>query len=162
MESIISDFHIDWRMLLAQLFNFGVVVAILYFFAFKPIVKMMAERTNKIDQGLKDAESSRVKLEVAEADAQVLMKEANKQGDAVVAEAGRKAAAVSAVAVSEAQAKAAVIIEQGKHKVEQDRERVSAELKQEGAALAVALAEKILSQKMDAAADDNFINKITK
>jgi len=58
MESIINTFHIDWKIIVAQVFNFAVVFYILYYFAIKPINKLMAERTKKISQGIDDAKSN--------------------------------------------------------------------------------------------------------
>ena len=58
MESIISTFHIDWKIIIAQAVNFGVVFAVLYFFALKPLGKLMAERSEKIQKGLDHAKES--------------------------------------------------------------------------------------------------------
>ncbi len=162
MESLISDFHVDWHLLLAQLFNFSVVVAVLYFFAFKPLVKIMGERTDKIAKGLQDAEDSNLKLENAELETQSLLREARKQGDAVVAEADRQAAANKVAVLEKTKQEVKTVVEQEKEKIALEREQVMAEMKEESAALAISLAEQLLGKKMDAKSDEDFINKITK
>ncbi|MBI3305605.1 ATP synthase F0 subunit B [Candidatus Nomurabacteria bacterium] len=58
MDSIISTFHIDWKIIIAQAVNFGIVFAVLYIFALKPLNKLMAERTEKIKKGIDDAKKS--------------------------------------------------------------------------------------------------------
>ena len=58
MESIISTFHIDWKIIIAQAINFAVVFAVLYVFALKPLGKLMAERSDKIAKGINDAKKS--------------------------------------------------------------------------------------------------------
>ena len=58
MESIISTFHIDWKIIIAQAINFGVVFAVLYIFALKPLGKLMKERSERIAKGLDDAKKS--------------------------------------------------------------------------------------------------------
>jgi len=58
MESIISTFHIDWKIIIAQAVNFGVVFVVLYIFALKPLGKLMAERSEKIGKGIEDAKKS--------------------------------------------------------------------------------------------------------
>ena len=58
MESIISTFHIDWKIIFAQMFNFGVVFVVLYIFALKPLSKLIAERSEKIETGINDAKKS--------------------------------------------------------------------------------------------------------
>ena len=58
MESIISTFHIDWKIIIAQAVNFGVVFVVLYVYALKPLGKLMKERGEKIEAGLNDAKKS--------------------------------------------------------------------------------------------------------
>lgn len=58
MDSIIATFHIDWKIIIAQAVNFGVVFIVLYIFALKPLVKLMAERSGKIEKGIDDAKKS--------------------------------------------------------------------------------------------------------
>ena len=65
MESIISTFHIDWKIIIAQAINFGVVFIVLYIFALKPLSKLMIERSNKIEMGINDAKKSSELLQKA-------------------------------------------------------------------------------------------------
>lgn len=58
MESIISTFHIDWKIIIAQAINFGVVFVVLYIYALKPLSKLMKERGEKIEMGINDAKRS--------------------------------------------------------------------------------------------------------
>ena len=58
MESIISTFHIDWKIIIAQAINFGVVFVVLYIYALKPLSKLMKERSEKIETGINDAKKS--------------------------------------------------------------------------------------------------------
>lgn len=58
MESIISTFHIDWKIIIAQAVNFGIVLLVLYLFALKPVSKLMKERSERIAKGLDDAKKS--------------------------------------------------------------------------------------------------------
>ncbi len=58
MDSIISTFHIDWKIIIAQMVNFGVVFVVLYMYALKPLSKLMKERSDKIGKGIDDAKKS--------------------------------------------------------------------------------------------------------
>ena len=162
MESIITDFHVDWRLLLAQLVNFSVVVAILYYFVFKPVISKMTERSDRIAQGLKDAENSRLSFDNSELEASRLIKDARAQSEAIIVEANRRAIDNQTATIKATKEQIATVIRQEKEQIAQERAQVEKELRLEGLALATELAEKILSRKMDAAGDDDFINKITK
>ena len=47
MESIISTFHIDWKIIITQMINISIVFFVLYIYAIKPLFKMMEERSEK-------------------------------------------------------------------------------------------------------------------
>ncbi len=49
MESLIETFHLDIKLIIAQAFNFAIVAFVIYFFALKPIFKLMDKRSNKIE-----------------------------------------------------------------------------------------------------------------
>lgn len=62
MQTFIEKFGIDWKMMLAQLINFGIVFFILRAFAYKPILKLLDNRRKKIEDGLAFAEKSKSEL----------------------------------------------------------------------------------------------------
>ena len=68
MDSIIETFHIDWKTIIAQAVNFGIVFVVLYIFALKPLGKLMKERSEKIEGGLSDAKKSNELLQQATAE----------------------------------------------------------------------------------------------
>ena len=65
MDDLIKTFHIDWRLLTAQIINFAIVVAVLGFFAVKPLIKLMKERQEKIARGVEDANLAQQNLKEA-------------------------------------------------------------------------------------------------
>ncbi|MDP2944107.1 MAG: ATP synthase F0 subunit B, partial [bacterium] len=81
MESLISTFHVDVRLLVAQLINFAIVFFVLYFFAFKPLVKVMADRSEKIDKSLKDADAIEKRLALTERERAEIIAAAKKQAN---------------------------------------------------------------------------------
>ena len=65
MNELISTFHIDWKLMIAQIVNFGLVFALIYWLAAKPLSKLMSDRTKEITDGLDNAKKA--ELEVANA-----------------------------------------------------------------------------------------------
>ena len=61
MDSLISTFHIDWHLIVAQLVNFAVVILVLWRFALKPLGKLMDERGQTIAGGLENAKKQGAK-----------------------------------------------------------------------------------------------------
>ena len=59
MESLLHALGIDWKLLVAQIVNFGVLAFLLHRFAFKPLMKTLDERIS----GAKDAEEKTSSIE---------------------------------------------------------------------------------------------------
>ena len=76
MESFVSTFHIDWKIIIAQAINFAVVVFVLYRFAIKPLKKNLDERKNTIEQGLSDAKTNAELLVSAKNDYEKMLADA--------------------------------------------------------------------------------------
>ena len=62
MSSFISQFGIDWKLFLSQLVNFLLILIILRFFVYKPVLKILKERNKKIKEGLDKAEEAGIRL----------------------------------------------------------------------------------------------------
>jgi F-type H+-transporting ATPase subunit b len=62
MNAFISQFGIDWKLFLSQLVNFLLILTILTFFVYKPVLKILKERNRKIKEGLDKAEEAGVRL----------------------------------------------------------------------------------------------------
>ncbi|MBX4191876.1 hypothetical protein KW798_00070 [Candidatus Parcubacteria bacterium] len=92
MESILGVFGIDWRLLLIQAINFGLLMAALTYFLYGPIMRMLEERRQKVADGVRDAESAaRTKQEIEHSRGDILAK-AGKEADEALAAA--RAAAI--------------------------------------------------------------------
>jgi len=52
MQEFITHFGIDWKLFLAQIVNFSVILFVLRKFAYQPILKMLRERSEGIAKGI--------------------------------------------------------------------------------------------------------------
>ena len=162
MESLITTFHIDWRLFLAQVINFTIVFSVLYWFAFKPLAKIMAERSNKIAQGLDDAKKAEVKLEETKAEFNKALAEAKKQANLILEKADSQAEAKKAEMVVRAKEEIGQIINQEKQKMQAEKAATLKEIKKEVADLVAASVEKVLGEKVDLKKDKEIIKKLVK
>lgn len=53
---------IDWRLLLSQAANFALLLIVLSIFVYKPLLKLMHDRQNKINEGLVKAKAADERL----------------------------------------------------------------------------------------------------
>lgn len=67
MLSLVENFGLDLKLLVSQIFNFVLILIVFTFFVYKPLLKLIKEREEKIKAGLeKEKESSRRLLEIQE------------------------------------------------------------------------------------------------
>lgn len=84
MEELVKKFGIEPTLLLAQVINFGLVLFVLWKFAYKPVLKIMRERREKIAKSLADAKAVEQKLAEAEELKQAKLKEARTEAQALM------------------------------------------------------------------------------
>jgi F-type H+-transporting ATPase subunit b len=71
--------------------NFVVFLVLLWVFAFKPVSKMLTDRKERIEQGLKDAEQARRDRENGEAERVATLSEARREANDILARAQKVA-----------------------------------------------------------------------
>ncbi|MFA6306740.1 MAG: F0F1 ATP synthase subunit B [Patescibacteria group bacterium] len=160
MENLIETFHIDVKLIIAQMVNFAIVFAVLYWFAFKPIARVMAERTAKIEKGLLDAKKVEEKLSETQAEFNKAMVLAKQQANIILEKAAVDADARKQEMIARAKEEIGAIINQEKQKMQTEKEITLKEIKKEAADLVIAAVEKILGEKIDEKKDREMIKKM--
>jgi F-type H+-transporting ATPase subunit b len=162
MENLIETFHLDVKLIIAQLINFIIVFAVLYWFAFKPLVKVMAERASKISKSLDDAKKVEEKLAETQAEFNKVINEAKKQANTILEKAAVQADDRKQAEIKRAKEEIGAIINQEKQKMQMEKAATLKEIKKEVADLVIATVEKVLVEKIDAKKDGEIIKKIIK
>jgi len=134
---VIQSLGIQWPKLLAQLFNFSLVLLVQWKFAYKPIFAMLDARQKKIAESVANADKILVQLAKTEADRQKALTEAGELANKIIADARAAAARVSEVETQKAIAAAEQIIAKAREAAAQDHARMLAELKREVGRLVV-------------------------
>ena len=162
MESIISTFHIDWKIIIAQAVNFGIVFVVLYIFALKPLSKLMAERSEKIAQGMDDAKTNAKLLLETQAEYEAALVKARNEANKIFQEGKKEAEAKKVLMLDDAKKEVALTIENGKKALETEKIKMVEEAKKEIVALAMSATEKILSTKVDGSFDEKTVKDLKK
>ena len=137
IEHIARTFGVDWPHLFAQTVSFSIVCLLLYLLAYKPILRMLAERRQLIAQGL--ANSEKIKAELAETEAlrREALAQANAQATRLLEEARAAAARLREQETRKAVAAAEQVMAQAREAAAQDHTRMLAQLKREVGRLVV-------------------------
>jgi len=148
MESLVSIFHIDWKLFIAQLINFAIIFFVLFKFAFKPIAKIMQERTATIEKSLDDARETENRLAEASSEQARILNEAKKDALAIVEKASQSAEQNKQKLIEKTKLEVAAIIAAEKAKIAQEKEESLKEMKQEMTGLVMLAVEKVIKEKM--------------
>ena len=146
MSSIISTFHIDWQIIVAQLINFAIVLAVLYFFALKPLNKLMSERSEKISRGVHDAKTNAELLSATKAEYEKTLNQARSEAQSLLQENRKQAEAKRAEMLEEAKADVNKLIANGKKTLEAEKVKMVEEAKKEIVSLAMEATKKLLEK----------------
>ena len=136
-EQIARTFGVDWSHLTAQIISFLIVCALLYRFAYRPVLKMLEDRRQQIALGLANAEKIKAELAQTAAQRQEVLTEANAQATQLIEEGHLAAARVREQETQKAIAEAEQIIVKSREAATQDYARMLAELKREVGRLVV-------------------------
>jgi len=144
--NFLTQFGVEWQLLVSQGVSFAIVAAALYWFVFKPVIAASNERKQKIEQGLADAEDAKRKLEQAQAEADKKSAEAAAEAAKILKSARDDAKETVENAAREAAAKAAEIRERNDEQLERDKLRMKDELKSELSGLVAEAAEAVVGK----------------
>ena len=159
MQELITTFHIDWKLVIAQLINFVIVLFVLYKFAYGPILKMMTERTEKIEKGIENAKNAEKKLaEIKESERTALI-EARRQSLEIVTKAEEVATKSKEEIMIVAKEQSKKILEKAEKDIEIERAKMMHEVKGYIAELVVASTGKIIGDSFNSKMDADFIKK---
>jgi len=76
---------INWGLLIAQMFNVIFLVWMLSRFLFNPLINLMAERTKRVEDGLKEADKVREQMAAQRKENEVELAKARQEAGAVMA-----------------------------------------------------------------------------
>jgi F-type H+-transporting ATPase subunit b len=124
-------FAVDWPHFISQVISFCIVAVALYYWAYKPILKVLEDRRQRIAEGLANADKIKAELAKTEAARKEVLDQANAQADKLIQEARAAAARVQEQETQKAIAAAEQIISKAHEAAAADHARMLADLKRE-------------------------------
>jgi F-type H+-transporting ATPase subunit b len=147
MEEFVKTFHIDWKLMIAQIINFGLVFLVFYFLAAKPLRKLMKDRTEEIEGGLVNAKTNEELLKATKKEYESALQKARLEADAIFNESKKEVVKKREEMLENAKKEVATMIDAGKKSLEQEKTKMVNDAKNELASLAILAAEKVMQEK---------------
>src|SRR3989338_4175917 len=147
MQELFATFGVNWKLLLIQALNFGALLAILTYFLYKPILRIIDERREKIAEGVRTAEAASRRLEEAKTEGEQLVGGAAREAERIIATARTRADERASEIVKGAETRAASTLSDAAERAEEAKRQALKESEREIARAAMLAAEKILREK---------------
>ena len=146
--------------LIAQILNFLVLLAILAKFAYKPLLKAMDDRRNRIINDLDSAEQTRLDAEALKEQYAEQLAGARQEATEIVNKANQIAQNLHDELVEQARVEQEALLANAKERIEQDKQQALLDIRAEVIKLSTLIAEKIVNQKLNSDKDQKLVADI--
>ncbi len=144
MGELFAAFGINWKLLVIQTVNFGLLLLILWKYLYTPVVKILDERRGKITESVAKAEAADRRLAEADMEGKTLVATAGKEAEVLVAAGRSRAESQASEILKNTQAKADALIADAAARAEEAKRQALLASEKEITRAAMLAAEKIL------------------
>ena len=159
MGEAFTALGINLPQLIAQIANFIVLLVILRLTLYKPILRMLDQRREKIAEGLGAAEQARAEASDAQERIQEQLDEARGQGQEIVANAQQVATRIQEDARQQSERDREASSERARQEIQLERDRAINDLRAEFAEITVTAAERVIRESLDDDAHQRIIEE---
>ena len=146
--------------LIAQILNFLVLLAILAKFAYKPLLKAMDDRRNRIINDLDSAEQTRLDAEALKEQYAEQLAGARQEATEIVNKANQIAQNLHDELVEQARVEQEALMANAKERIEQEKQQALLDIRSEVIKLSTLIASKIVNQKLNSDNDQKLVANI--
>ncbi|MBC8077217.1 MAG: F0F1 ATP synthase subunit B [Chloroflexales bacterium] len=150
---------INYGLLIAQLFNVILLVWLLSRYLYQPVLKILNERTQRIQEGLRDAEQVKQQLANAKRDYDAEIAKARQEAAGVLAQAQERARTQEAEIIAQARAEADRLRTEAREQALQERDQLLREVKGQVADLVTLTASRVLGAELQVRGHDRLIEE---
>ena len=159
---LLTTLGIDWKLLLVQLLNFGILIVVLSVLVYRPILRLLDDRRERVRKSMEDAkaiENQRRELDEFRTEQ---LKKIDLEAGKFLEEAKHQAERVKKDILGNAEKEAAAILAKAKQQLDDERGRMVREIQGTLASVVVRMAEKIVSREFGKGDHDRLIKDIEK
>ena len=154
------ELGINLPLLIAYLVTFVILLAILYWFAYKPLMGAMDQRTERIQEGLSAAERAREEAASSQAAIEEQLNEARREGQRLMDQAREAAQRFRDSEMDRARQEAEAFAERARADIQRERDAALEDLRASFGDLAITAAERVIRRSLDRQAHEELITQV--
>ncbi len=148
MSELLTKLGIDWHLFLAQVVNFGILAFLLHRFLYKPMLKILSERSTAAKEVVEGAASMAQAKRDLEQEIAESRNKARKEADEILVEVRKKSEVVRADATAQLEKELVSMKNKALAEIEKERAKAMNEAKNELASTVILAAEKVLEREV--------------
>jgi len=160
VEGLIDGLGIRDSLLITQIVTFIILLVILRFVAYKPLMRMLDERSNRIRESIDQADSVKEQAAHAEEEVKKQLEEAGREGQERIARATKAGEEVKQKAQEEAKQEAETLVNRARVEIQRERDDAISEVRREFADLTIMAAGKVIDRTLDKKEHKELIDKV--
>ena len=154
-----AKFQVNLFQVIIAAANFAVFLVLLWVFAFKPVSKILADRSARIEQGLKDAEQARRDRESAEVERLATLADARREANDILARAQKIAQETRDADIEATKEELERLRLRAAAEIEAEKVRAIADVRAEVADLALLAAGRVVGETMSDARQRRLVEE---
>lgn len=160
MGAFFESFGINLPEIVAQIINFVVLFGLLYLVAYKPITRMLDERSSRVRESLEQAEQVKKQAKDAEESVRKQLEVSAREGQEIINRAMRTGEESRQAALEQAKKEAETLINRARTEIQTERDEAIQSVRKEFADLTVMAASKVIERSLDKKAHQELIDKV--
>ena len=146
----ISALGFNLPALVSNLITFTLLLVVFRLFLYKPLLKVLDERKQRIQEGLDASDEAKRRLSETEQDVAKELDRARQEGQAQIAQAQQIAARIQEEARQQAREDGEKLLERARGEIQLERDAAIASIRGEFADLTITAAERVIKEELDA------------
>jgi len=156
----VAELGLNLPSLLIFTLNFGLLLIILYLFAYKPVLKLLDQRAERIRESLEAADKARQEAAASQAKTQEQLAEARREGQRLLDQARTQAEKYREDEMVKARKESEAFVERARQDIQRERDDAIEEVKANFARLTIQAAERVIGKSLDDRAHRDLIVKV--
>lgn len=146
--------------LIVYLVNFIILLGILFFFAYKPLIRLMDQRAERIRESLEAADQARQEAATSREAVEEALNEARQQGQRLLDQTREAAERYRAEEMDRARQEAENFVLRARAEIQRERDAAIEEVRSNFGDLAITAAERVIGRSLDRQAHEDLIAQV--
>ena len=146
--------------LITQLVSFGILFGILAFLLYKPVIRMLDERSDRIRESLEASERAQAEAASSREETQRQLDEARVEGQQLIAQAREVADRFREEELAKAREDIAAERTRAEANIQRERDAAIEDLRREFSGLAIVAAERVIRRSLDESDHNELIQQV--